>query len=127
MHLILVLANTLVLSAGAAVVPLAAIDHVGDPSTNAVTILGFGGRSAVLQIRWFDVETRDGIFRGEPGASALRTTTTAAAAHQGFDFCPLLWCGCLCCGVSKQRVHILEADVGGLGVDEVDCTTLVFN
>lgn len=121
-RLILVLANALVFSTCALVVSLAPLDHVRNPAADTVSILRLGRRPAILKIRRFDVEAGNGGFGRKTRCFTFAASAfAAAAAEQGLRLCSLLWCSGYRCSIAEQRVHIFQADVGGLRVNEVDC------
>jgi len=69
-----------------------------------------------------DVQTWDGAVGGEvpkPAADVERGDGRAAGGHERFDFGVLRRGGHCGRSVAEELVHVFEAKIGGLGVQEV--------
>lgn len=128
-HLIVILVNTSVTAALAVAlaVTLGALDQVRDPASNAfgplvrfrLRVLGLATLDRYR--RRVDIEARNGIVRANAAADVQRWHWRAVAAEKRFRLCERSGRGHLRRGIAENTVHILQTDIGRLGVDEPNC------
>lgn len=73
--------------------------------------------------RWIEIQARNGIVRCKMARAAdvEGRNGRVGCEHQGLDFGMLGRCWHGSDGVAEELIHVFESEVGGFGVEEVDC------